>query len=145
MFLLSVSWQRLLTLQITMKSSCHFLFNHIRMSTLQNSIQFSNIQSSQSQSKSYLVTYGLSASLSGKKAPIWGLRPDLYYCITIVGLLMWGALSDETTGLSFSRVTVRGNKSGFQYVQFIFYMLLNAYPIYTRPLSVHAQYSRSCL
>jgi hypothetical protein len=34
-----------------------------------------------------------SASLSWNKAPIWGLRPDLYYCQTIAGLLMWGALS----------------------------------------------------
>jgi hypothetical protein len=34
------------------------------------------------------------------KAPIWGLRPDLYYCQTVAGLLMWGALSDERTGLS---------------------------------------------
>jgi hypothetical protein len=34
-----------------------------------------------------------SASLSWNKAPIWGLRPDLYYCQTVAGLLMWGALS----------------------------------------------------
>jgi hypothetical protein len=42
-----------------------------------------------------------SASPSWRKAPIWGLRPDLYYCWTVAGLLMWGALSDERTGLSF--------------------------------------------
>jgi hypothetical protein len=42
-----------------------------------------------------------SASLSWNKAPIFGLRPNLYYCQTVVGLLMWGALSDERTGLSF--------------------------------------------
>jgi hypothetical protein len=40
-----------------------------------------------------------SASLSWNRAPIWGLRPDLYYCQTVAGLLMWGALSDERTGL----------------------------------------------
>jgi hypothetical protein len=28
-----------------------------------------------------------SASLSWNKAPIWGLRPDLYYCQTVAGLL----------------------------------------------------------
>jgi hypothetical protein len=33
-----------------------------------------------------------------------GLRPDFYYCQTIAGLLMWGALSDERMGLSF-RIT----------------------------------------
>jgi multidrug efflux pump subunit AcrB len=34
-----------LSLQITMKSSCHFLFNHPGMLTLQNSTQFSNANS----------------------------------------------------------------------------------------------------
>jgi hypothetical protein len=32
------------------------------------------------QSQSYVTTVGQSASLSWNKAPIWGLRPDLYYC-----------------------------------------------------------------
>jgi hypothetical protein len=27
------------------------------------------------------------------KAPIWSLRPDFYYCQTVAGLLIWGALS----------------------------------------------------
>jgi hypothetical protein len=35
-------------------------------------------------------------------APIWGPKPDFYYCQRVVGLLMWGALSDERTGLSFT-------------------------------------------
>jgi hypothetical protein len=46
-----------------------------------------------------------SASPSWNKAPIWGLRPDLYYCQTVAGLLIWGALSDERTGLSFARLS----------------------------------------
>jgi hypothetical protein len=46
-----------------------------------------------------------SASLSWNKAPIWGLRPDLYYRQTAAGLLMCGALSDERTGLSFARLS----------------------------------------
>jgi hypothetical protein len=54
------------------------------------------------ESESYLTTDGQSASLSWNKAPIWGLRPDFYYYQTVVGLLMWGALSDERTGLSFT-------------------------------------------
>jgi hypothetical protein len=49
-----------------------------------------------SQSQSHVTTGGLSASLSWNKAPIWGLRPDLYYCQTLAGLLKWGALSDES-------------------------------------------------
>jgi hypothetical protein len=42
------------------------------------------------------MTDGQSTSLSWHKAPIWGLRPYLYYCMTVAGLLMWGALSDES-------------------------------------------------
>jgi hypothetical protein len=45
---------------------------------------------------------GQPASLSWNKAPIWNLRPDLDYCLTIAGLLVWGALSDERTGLPFA-------------------------------------------
>jgi hypothetical protein len=52
--------------------------------------------------ESYVATDGQSVSLSWNKAPIWGLRPDLYYCQTVAGLLMWGALSDYRTGLSFT-------------------------------------------
>jgi hypothetical protein len=38
----------------------------------------------------YVTTDGQSASLSWNKAPIWGLRPDLYYCQTVAGLLTRG-------------------------------------------------------
>jgi hypothetical protein len=45
-----------------------------------------------------------SAGLSLNKAPIWALRPDLYYCQTVAGLLMWSALSGERVSLSFVRL-----------------------------------------
>jgi hypothetical protein len=45
---------------------------------------------------------GQSASLSWNKAPILGLRPYSYYCQSVAGLLMWGALFGERTGLSFA-------------------------------------------
>jgi hypothetical protein len=48
-----------------------------------------------SESESYVTTVGQPASLSWNKAPFWGLRPDLYYCLTVAGLLIWGALSDR--------------------------------------------------
>jgi hypothetical protein len=35
---------------------------------------------SESESEPYVTTDGHSASLSWNKAPIWGLRPDFYYC-----------------------------------------------------------------
>jgi hypothetical protein len=52
--------------------------------------------------ESYVTTDGQSASQSWNKAPIWGIRPDFYYCQAVAGLLMWGALSDERMGLSFT-------------------------------------------
>jgi hypothetical protein len=56
----------------------------------------------ESASESYVTTDGQSASLPWNKAPIWGLRPDFYYCLTVAGLLMWGVLSNERKGLSFA-------------------------------------------
>jgi hypothetical protein len=53
-------------------------------------------------SESYVTTDSQLASLSCNKAPMWDLRPDFYYCQTVVRLLMWGALSDQRTGLSFT-------------------------------------------
>jgi hypothetical protein len=57
---------------------------------------------SESESESYITTDGQSASLSWNKAPILGLRPVFYHCQTVAGLYMWGVLSDERTGLSFT-------------------------------------------
>jgi hypothetical protein len=55
-----------------------------------------------SESESYVTTDGQPASLSWNKAPIWGLQPDLDYSQTVAGLLIWGALSHDRTGLSFT-------------------------------------------
>jgi hypothetical protein len=60
----------------------------------------------ESESQSYVTTDGQSASLSWTKASNWDLRLDFYYCQTVAGLLMWGALSDERTGLSFTIAAV---------------------------------------
>jgi hypothetical protein len=35
-------------------------------------------------------------------SPIWSARPDSCYCQTVAGMLMCGALSDESSGLSFT-------------------------------------------
>jgi hypothetical protein len=42
-----------------------------------------------------------------------GLRPDLDYCLTVAGLLIWGALSNERTGLSFAIATGPRQRSHF--------------------------------
>jgi hypothetical protein len=44
------------------------------------------------------VTDGQSVSKSWWRAP-W---PNIYYCLTVTVLLLWGALSDERTGLSIT-------------------------------------------
>jgi hypothetical protein len=41
------------------------------------------------QSQNYITTDGQSASLSWCQAPIWGPRPDFYYCQTGVGRPLW--------------------------------------------------------
>jgi hypothetical protein len=41
----------------------------------------------ESESESYVTTDGQSASLSWNKAPFWGLLQDLYYYLTVAGLL----------------------------------------------------------
>jgi hypothetical protein len=54
-----------------------------------------------SESVSYYDRRSVGQSLLDK-APIWGLRPYFYYCQTVSGLLIWGALSDKRKGLSFT-------------------------------------------
>jgi hypothetical protein len=67
-----------------------------------------------SESESYAETGGQSVSLSWNKALFWGLRPDLYYCLTVARLLMWGVLSDERTGLPFAISTGPRQRSHFR-------------------------------
>jgi hypothetical protein len=55
-----------------------------------------------------------STSLSWNKSPIWVLRPEFYYCQTIACLLIWGALSDERTSLSFTVSAVPRQRSHSQ-------------------------------
>jgi hypothetical protein len=112
---LSVSWQRILTYDL-LPISCSITLECGPSRTRPNSpmlilsLKFAlrlvspspNSQLNCSQSQSYVTTDGQSASLSWCQAPIWGLRPDFYYCQTVVGLLTWDALSDERTGLPFT-------------------------------------------
>jgi hypothetical protein len=67
-----------------------------------------------SESESYITTDGQSASLSWNKATVWGLRPDFSYYQTVAGLLMWGALSDERTDLSFTIASGPRQRSHFR-------------------------------
>jgi hypothetical protein len=49
----------------------------------------------------YITTDGQSASLSWYQAPIWGLWPDFYYCLTIAGF-WYGAPSLTRGRVSFT-------------------------------------------
>jgi hypothetical protein len=68
----------------------------------------------ESEYESYVTTDSQSASLSWNKAPISGLQPDIYYCQTIAGLLMWGALSYERKSLSFATAAGPRQRSHFR-------------------------------
>jgi hypothetical protein len=108
-----------------------------------SSVSRSQVLSSQlpvqnwSQCQSYVTTDGHSASLSWNKAPIWGLRPDFHYCQTINGFVDMGRPLWREEGSVFYNVEYT------IYLHFTCYCL-NVYTIYTRLLSVEAQYSRSC-
>jgi hypothetical protein len=82
-------------------SLCWTLDSGIFLS-LSLSLSLSLCLSESSRIEYYVTTDGQSASVSWNKAPIWGLGPDFYYCLTVAGLLMWGALSHERSGLSFT-------------------------------------------
>jgi hypothetical protein len=69
---------------------------------------------SESESESYVTTAGQSISLSWNKTAIWGLRTGFYYCQTVAGLLMWAALSDERTDLSFTIAAGPRQRSRFR-------------------------------
>jgi hypothetical protein len=51
---------------------------------------------SESESESYITTDSQLTSLSWNKAPIWGLRPDIYLSLTITAQFLWA--SSLTTG-----------------------------------------------
>jgi hypothetical protein len=100
---LTVKLLLVLASAVILGSESHGTHDHILISDGSGSLQKIPLtNSSQSQSQSYVKTDGQSASLSWCQAPFWDSRPDFYLCQTVVGLLMWGALSDERTSLSFT-------------------------------------------
>jgi hypothetical protein len=62
----------------------------------------------------YVTTDGQSDSVSCFEAPTCGPRSDFVYCQTDEGFLMWGALSDDRTGLSFTIVAYPRKRSHSQ-------------------------------
>jgi hypothetical protein len=120
----AVSWQRLLTVEIlqlrALKSSLH-RFPYRTPSQL-------------SQSQRYATTDGQSVSLSWCQAPIWDLRPDF---------LFWQLRVCSCGAPSLTRGRVCLIQCSI-YLHFTRYYMKVFNTIYTRLLSVQAQYRRSC-
>jgi hypothetical protein len=65
------------------------------------------------ESESHVTTDGQPASLSWNKTPIWGLDQIFIIVWHLRVSLIWGALSDESTGLSFAIATGPRQRSHF--------------------------------
>jgi hypothetical protein len=65
-----------------------------------------------------------STSLSWCRAPIWGPRTNVHYAHTVVDLLMWSVLCDETSGLSFTSAAVPRQRSRIYGPLILSYILL---------------------
>jgi hypothetical protein len=90
---LEVPWQRLLTVEILQLHALKFFVYRP---------QYRPAYSTQIKVK---ITLRLTVSQSvshGVEPPTWGSWPNIYYCLTITVLLLWGALSEENTGLTYS-------------------------------------------
>jgi hypothetical protein len=64
------------------------LLNHLRLPSQE--IPWNIFSAELSWAELYVTTDGLPASLSWNNAPIWGLRPDLYYLYDNYGLVLVG-------------------------------------------------------
>jgi hypothetical protein len=95
-----------------------------------------------SKSKSKLCCNWRSVSLSVLvSSPSWGSWPDVSFYTKVTVQSMWGALSDERSGLSFVS-NIKSIVSMYTHLQGYTQYLLQC-TIYTRPLSVQAQYMNS--
>jgi hypothetical protein len=63
-----------------------------------------------SESESYVTTNGQPTSLSWNQAPFWGLCPDLYYCLTVVGFLMRGRVCRLQLQLALASAVIFGSE-----------------------------------
>jgi hypothetical protein len=54
------------------------------------------------------LTVSESVSTSWCRAPLWDMRPDITFCRSVAVLFVWGALSDDRTGLQFAAKSLNG-------------------------------------
>jgi hypothetical protein len=76
---------------------------------------------------------------------LWNPWPYIIFCLKVAVLSLWGALSDERSGLSPVNHCQQYLIHCQNVISFTFYMphMFYLYAIYTRPLSAQAQYSSS--
>jgi hypothetical protein len=66
-------------------------------------ITYLRMRLNQPKSRSHVTTHSQSVSQYVKvSSPLWDLWPDITFCPKVAVLSLWGALSDERSGLSFS-------------------------------------------
>jgi hypothetical protein len=90
---------------------------------------------SQSQSESYVTTDGQTASVFWCQAPIWGLRPDIRYCQTVVGMLVWGALFNGRTGQPF-KIAAGPRQCSHSCDHILLSLIRDPQPVESRPLFI---------
>jgi hypothetical protein len=77
-----------------------------------------------SQSQSHVTTDGQSVSQYILVwSPLWNLWPDITFCLKVAVLSLWGALSDERSGLSLASYCQQYLVHCQNLIQFIFYVL----------------------
>jgi hypothetical protein len=98
-----------------------------------------------SQSQSHVMTDDQSVSISWCQVHSGTCDQMLLFCLNVAVLFLWGALSDERSGLPsvthFHQCLVHCQR--FNIIYIACYMFL-VYVKYTRPQSAQAQDSRSC-
>jgi hypothetical protein len=98
----------------------------------------------QSQSQSHNATDGQSVSQSWCRAQSGAHDQDIYYCLTVTVLFLWGALSDERAVCLLSVIVCSSKSFVIMSRIFTFYMLnmlLNVNKIYTGSLSVYTPFA----
>jgi hypothetical protein len=121
---------------------------NMKQSADQFETRYSVVYITVSQSQGQAATDGQSVLVS---SPLWDARPDFSFkWWPLRSLSSWGALSDERVGLSFveslslCHICTFIQKYLHHYIQQAC-ILWNICTVCTRPLSVQALWSRSCL
>jgi hypothetical protein len=78
--------------------------------------------------------------------PLLVLMTDVWYFLVVIVVPLWGALSEEKSGLSFVSQSAAFSRLSYvhKYLHCICLTYSRVYTICTRSLSAQAQYSKLC-